>query len=716
MTLPEILESYPSIDSWLQISSEGKVNVFTGKVEIGQRISTALALIVSDQLQINMNRVTITSGNTELTPDEGYTAASFSMEASAAALRIVAAEAQNALFELAADKLSCSLEELAVDDGKIVCAKSQETVTYWDLLGGMRFGRTVSGNAIPRRSSAAHNGSRRTPSIHSRAIVTGELKYIHDIELPGMVHGRVVRPPNYHAKLTSVDLKTVRDSDGVLEVICDGSFLAVIADEEYRAVKAANRLRSSAQWKSKTELGTTDIHRQLVSNPRETDCLRNDSELATIEADFLVDESGYLEVESRYKRPYLMHGSIGPSGAVACMQEGRMNVWSSTHGVYPLRQALAQVIKMAAKDLKVVHVQGAGCYGHNGADDAALDAALLARALPETPVQVKWSREDEHSWEPYGSAMVIDLKASIGKDGVIRDWNHDVYSDSHVERPGENPEGSQLLASWHLDQPCRQPNGTPPWGIFTGIGFNAMPLYEIPNCKVSQHLVKQLPLRVSALRSLGAYANIFSIESFMDELANRAGVDPLVLRLNHLSQDSRARDVLLAVSRASNWGQKLQGEGLGRGLGFARYENQKSYTAVVVDVEVDEYGNIRCLNATIVGDAGEIVDSDGLRCQLEGGFLQSLSWTLKEEVQYDREGITSIDWERYPLLTYKEVPEIKTILIDRPGMPFLGCGEAMQGPTAAALANAVFDAVGIRLRQTPFTAERLQSSAWEAED
>ncbi len=716
MTLPEILKTYPSIDSWLKLLPEGKVNVFSGKVEIGQRIKTALALIVSDQLQVNIDRVVVTSGNTDLTPDEGYTAASFSMETAGSALRIIAAEARCVLLELAAKRLSCAEEDLSVSDGEIVCLKSKKKISYWDLSVGEGFERVVSGKTVPRRSSFAHNPDRRIPSIDLMKIVTGELKYIQDIQLPGMVYARVIRPLNYHSGLVSADIERAKQADGVLDIICNGSFLAVIGDEEYRVVKAAESLRKSATWNSNIDLNTSNIHEQLLSRPRQTI-----SEKRVIDADLMREESSLDQdncsvIEARYKRPYLMHGSIGPSAAVAWKQEDGLKVWSSTQGVYPLRYALSEVLKMAVADITIVHVQGAGCYGHNGADDAALDAALLACACPGRPVQVIWSREDEHRWEPYGSAMVVDLKASIGTNGTIREWNHDVYSDSHVERAGEHPEGSQLLASWHLDQPYHQPNGTPPWDIFTGIGFNAMPLYDIPYCNVSQHRVEGLPLRVSALRSLGAYTNVFSIESFMDELANQAGIDPLEFRLNHLAEDNRAKDVLLAVSTASNWGQTLEGEGLGRGVAFDRYENQKTYTAVVVDVEVDDYGHIKCLKAAIAGDAGEIVDSDGLRCQLEGGFLQSLSWTLKEEVKYDANGITSIDWETYPLLTYSEVPDITTILIDRPGSPFLGCGEAMQGPTSAAIANAVFDAVGIRLRQTPFTPERVQSSAWEADD
>ena len=715
MSIPEILQALPSIDSWLQFAPDGKVTVFAGKVEFGQRIKTALSLIVSDQLEINVGRVSVTSGNTGLTPDEGYTAASCSMEFSGSAIRLVAAEARHILLEDAANKFSCSIEELSISDGEITHTLGHEKVTYWELLGGGKFDRAVTGDAIPRQSSTVRNGSERGSAIDTMGIVTGQLEYIQDIEFPGMAYARVVRPPNYQARLVSVDTDSVINMPGVIKVVCDGSFIAVIADDEYRAIKAASRLQNSSRWHRGHGLQTNDIYEQLLSNDRRSiQSTRGRPE--GLESGSIDKKSGVKELNGRYKRPYLMHGSIGPSTAVAWEQKSKITVWSHSQGVYPLRQDLAKVLSTDVADIQVVHVQGAGCYGHNGADDAALDAALLARALPEVPIQVKWSRQDEHKWEPYGSAMVVDLRAKLDDKGLIEEWSHDTYSDSHVKRPGENLEGSQLLGSWHLDKSHRQPDSTPPWDAHTGIGFNATPLYQIPNCRIAEHFVEGLPLRVSALRSLGAYANVFAIESFMDELAHEVGVDPLEFRLNHLSADLRARDVLIAVSKASNWEQHLDGKGRGRGLGFARYENEKSYAAVVVEVEVDDYGNIQCLKSTIAGDAGEIVDADGLRCQLEGGFLQSLSWTLKEEVQYDRDGITSTDWETYPLLTYKEIPEIETILIDRPGMPFLGCGEAMQGPTAAALGNAVFDAVGIRLRQTPFTTERMQSSAWETED
>jgi CO/xanthine dehydrogenase Mo-binding subunit len=383
--------------------------------------------------------------------------------------------------------------------------------------------------------------------------------------------------------------------------------------------------------------------------------------------------------------------------------EGKLTVWNHTQGVFLLRQVLAQVLGLETAAVQVIHSEGAGCYGHNGAEDAALDAALLARAVPGRPVSLKWIRADEHGWEPYGSAMVLKLQASLDAEGTINDWNHDVWSYPHSTRPRPSGAGeSGLLAAWHLERPFTPPTPRNLMGTHFGGYRNADPLYTFPQRRIVNHFVPNSPLRTSALRSLGAYANVFAIESFMDELAAAAGVDPVAFRLRHLT-DERAKAVIEAAAKKANWrvGKRPSGNnGRGQGIAFAQYKNSQCYAAIVVDVRVED-GQIHLERAIIAADAGQVVNPDGLSNQLEGGFVQAASWTLAEAVTFDETGILSQDWDSYPILRFAGVPIIETVLLNRPKLPFLGSGEATQNPTPAAIANAVFDAVGVRLRQLP---------------
>jgi CO/xanthine dehydrogenase Mo-binding subunit len=393
---------------------------------------------------------------------------------------------------------------------------------------------------------------------------------------------------------------------------------------------------------------------------------------------------------------------------VAQFVDGKLTIWVHSQGVYPIRGAIAPVLGIHESDIRVIQTEGSGCYGHNGADDAALDAALLAQKIAGVPVSVKWSRADELTWEPYGPAMVIKLQASMDAAGDVIDWNHDVWSYPHLGRPLAGGRQSGLLAAWHLAEPWDKVQRRPFHAPHLGGHRNADPLYDFPQKRVVKHFVPDSPLRVSAMRGLGAYANIFAIESFIDELAAAVGIDPVDFRLQNL-KDPRAKAVIQAAAHKVGWrpGQKLD-QDRGRGLAFAQYKNRQCYAAVVVDLRVDrDSGEIKLEHAVIAADAGQVVNPDGLSNQLEGGFVQSASWTLKEQVDFDERGILASDWDSYPILRFPDVPKIETVLINHPELPFLGSGEAAQGPTSAAIANAVFNAVGVRLRKIPFTRERV---------
>ena len=510
--------------------------------------------------------------------------------------------------------------------------------------------------------------------------------------------------------LFSVDLEAVQQMPGVVQVVRNGSFLAVIAEREDVAVQAREHLSETAHWEQFALLPSQDELYDHMLNQEEQLALivNNTPSVEPIPPVQLPDDAAQT-LSATYKRPYQMHASLGPSAAMALWEDNQLTVWSHTQGVFNLQVALAKALGLEKEQVHVIHMEGAGCYGHNGADDAGLDAALLAQAVPGRPVLLKWMREDEHRWEPYGSAMVIQLNASLNSVGQISDWNYDVWSYTHLTRARPTDDGINLLAAWHLD-PRGEPT-TPQLLIGPEFGShrNATPKYDFPRQRLVKHFLQDSPLRVSALRSLGAYANIFAIESFMDELAEAADCDPLEFRVSHLS-DQRAIEVLQAAAEKAGWQSRARSAntGHGQGIAFAQYKNKQGYAAIVVNIHVNPAtGEITLEEVVIAADVGQVVNPDGLSNQLEGGFVQAASWTLLEEVKFDEQGITSTDWESYPILRFKQAPVIQTVILNRPGSRFLGSGEITQNPTPAAIANAVYDAVGVRLRQIPFTPERV---------
>jgi CO/xanthine dehydrogenase Mo-binding subunit len=415
-------------------------------------------------------------------------------------------------------------------------------------------------------------------------------------------------------------------------------------------------------------------------------------------------EVGAQTLSATYSRPFLAHASIGPSCAVARSLGGTIEIWSQSQSIYPTRKDIATTLGIAADAITIHHMQGAGCYGHNGADDAALDAVLLARAVEGYPVRLQWSHEDELAWSPYGPAMVVAMSGSIDGSGRIVDWRHEMWSNPHIARPGLQ-ETPSLLAAWHLHPPFAQPPGIDALpGGKPASQRNAVPIYDFHNQRVVHHVLDRLPVRTGTLRAIGGFINTFAIECFMNELAHSAGVDPIELRLRHLS-DERATAVIKAARERSGLEGRRRDGSHGMGLGFARYSNEASYAAVVVEVDVGE--SIKVVRAVAAVDCGRTINPNGVANQVEGGILQAVSWVLKEQVRFDRSRITTRNWDDYPILRFTEAPPVEVVIIDRPDQPSLGMGEAVAGPTAAAVANAVFDAIGIRVRDLPLTRERM---------
>jgi nicotinate dehydrogenase subunit B len=697
---PGSLKTSPYLDSWIRIDADGSITVFTGKAELGQGFKTAFQQIAAEELDVPFGSLKLVTADTKLTPNEGYSSGSNSTKDSGTAIQNAAAQARALLVAEAARRLDVSIGVLRTENGAVIAPDGRK-LSYGDLVAADMLHVQAQPISKLKDPSTFKVIGQPIPRVDIPAKVTGGAAYVQDLRLEGMVHARVVRPPSYGAELVECDTATIGTMPGVLRVVRDGNFLAVVATKEFQAVKAMQALTSAAKWRETARLPRQDdLASVLTALP---------SQDSTIFQRSNPTASGQRTIEATYTRPYQAHGSIGPACAVAQFVDGTMTVWSHTQGVYPDRQAIAEMLRMDPASVRVIHVEGAGCYGHNGADDAAADAALIARALPGTPVRVQWMREQEHAWEPYGPAMVTKLKASLDGDGKIASWNFEVFSNTHSMRPGG---AGCMLAAQHMAKPFALPAPKPiplPEG---GGDRNAIPIYSFPNARVVHHFIPDMPIRISAMRALGAYHNVFSIESFMDELAALAGADPVEFRLKHLD-DPRGRDVIERAAQEFGWrkGERAP-SGRGYGFAFARYKNLAAYCAIASEVEVNrETGRARLVRAIAAVDSGQVVNPDGLINQIEGAIIQSTSWTLYEAVTFDDTRITSIDWQTYPILRFDAVPEkIEVHLINRPGKPFLGSGETGQGPAAASVANAITNATGKRLRDLPLTRKRIKDA------
>jgi nicotinate dehydrogenase subunit B len=703
--LPFSLRNNRRLEGWIRLEPDETVTVFTGKAELGQGILTALAQIAAEELDVGLDKIRMVSADTSRGPDEQYTFGSQSVEQGGSAIRAASAQARSILLAAAARRFGARAEDLHITAG-IITSPDGKRATFWevanadpDLLSG-----DVTVAAAPKKPSEYSIVGKSINRLDLPGKLTGTPSYVQDMRLPGMVFARVVRPPRYGAKLVSLDEAAVRSLPGVVAVVRDGNFLAVAATREEQAIAARDALASAARWSD-----------DAVPLPDIAD-LR--AELKKLRAEtIVVGTAGQSEpvpdqvkqVSAEYSRSYLSHASIGPSCAVAWLKDGRMTVWSHTQGAFPLRGDLAKVLGMPNSQVDVIHSPGAGCYGHNGADDVALDATLVARAVAGAPVKLQWMRDDEFAWAPFGPGMAMRVEAALASDGKIVDWSYDVWSNSHAMRPGQAG-GVNLLAAWTLSTPFTK---SPPPHIPQPFGDgdrNAVPFYELPRKEIRNHLLLDAPVRNGSFRTLGAHGNIFAIECFMDELADVAGSDPLAFRLAHL-RDPRARAVLQAAADKAGWAPGEKGDGKrGRGLAFCRYKSIGMYAAVVVDVEVDRTtGVIKVPRVVMAADVGLVVNPDGAKNQLEGGIIQAVSLTLKEQVSFDRREITSRDWSGYPILTFPEVPSVEVVLMDR-NEPSLGAGEGSLPPTSAALANAFAHATGRRLRELPMTPERVKAS------
>ncbi len=705
-----------ALDSWIAINQDGSVTVFTSKVELGTGIETALAQIAAEELEISWRRVKVIMGDTALTVDQSSTGGSRTIERAGPQIRQAAAAAHKELLRIAAERLGARPERLTVKDGVVsVQGEPKKNISYAQLIGGKRFNIKIraegAGAALklaqdvkPKTSKDYHTVGTPVPRFDLPPKFTGAPVYVHDVRVPGMLHGRVVRPSVINTEPISIDKDSLRGIAGVMMVVREGKFVGVVAKTEWAAIQAARALKVT--WASPvTKLpsspdeayvylkNTKPMHRQKVVDK------------GNVESAFFQAAKSY---ERSYRWPFQLHGMLGPSCAVADVRPDKATLWSGTQGPFRTRKNIATLLGMPEEKIRIIYREGSGSYGRLATDDGIEDAALLSRAAG-APVRVQWMREDEHGWEPKGPAQVDEIKAAMDGDGKLIAWD---FID--LSLPRTEADGTPMLASLQL--------GVKPTAADGGNGSqSAGEIYAVDNQKIIANLInwrfaEPIPLRTSQLRAPGDSARCFATESLLDEIAADFRQDPVEFRLRYLTKDKRATECLKAVAQKANWQKRRSPAAASAGTvvsgrGVALTRRSGTYVAAVAQVEVDKSnGKILVKRVVCSHDCGLIINPDGLKNQIEGNIVQGISRALYEEVAFDGHGVTSLDWSSYPIIGFADVPEIDIILIDRPDVAPLGAGEPSTIPLAAAIANAFFDATGARLYEGPFTPKRVQDA------
>ncbi len=696
-TLPLSIQNNRRMEKWLRFQADRTVKLAVGKVEIGQAVLIALTQIAAEELDIALDRFVTISGDTADAPDEGSTSSSQSIEMSGRSVRLITAEFRARVIDRLARRLNCSPSDISVEDGAFLLDDEPTGHDYWNFSGDEDFAADISGTAQPKDPSTYKIVGKPIPRQDLKAKISGA-GFIHDIVRPDMLHARVLRQPSREATLASYDEAAIRRAArGEFQVVRVGNFVAFVGADETTVQRAAVAAPNHAVWKNVRQLTPAHQEAAWYATQPSDDRFVGDPVPET--------DAGEV-VTATYSRPFVAHAAMAPSCGLAEWRDGHLQVWSHTQGVYPLRNSLAEILGLTREQIVVRHAHGAGCYGHNGADDAAVDAAVIAMQIPDRCIRVQWRREEEFAFEPVGTAHMTRLKAVLDASGNPIDWTCEVWAGSHVQRPIY---GGNMLTHEALPNPPPAPKpNDPPEAAGGGGTRNGTPLYDFPKKRIVHHLSLTTPVRTSSLRGLGALPNVYALECFVDELAEKAGVDPVAWRLAHLS-DPRARYLIENVAKRCNWADRGPGgNGKGMGIAWSRYKNRAAYAAVAVEIEVDQ--EIRVRKAWIAADAGLVINPDGAANQLEGGLIHAVSMTLKEQVKIDGAGIASLDWSTYPILKFSEIPEIFTEIVHAPNQPTLGMGECTFGPTAAAIGNAMKHALGVRIRDMPLTRERIAAA------
>jgi len=716
------------LDSWIAIAADNSVTAYTGKCELGQGLFTAQTQLVAEELGVAIGRVRLIQCDTSITPDQGTTSGSQSHPTNfnERNLAQAAATAREALLQMASARFGAPVNQLSIADG-IVTVRNEPSkrVSYGDLIGGRKFNHALNPKAERKPAGTWTVLGTSVPRLDMPALVTAQLEFVHNVKLPNMAYGAVVRPPEVGATLERVDETSVRTLPGFIKVVVKKDFVGVVCEKPWQALQAASRLQTT--WTPGAGLPPRgDAFYEYMRKQPSRDTLAVDSR----DVDQKLKEAARV-VRATYFHPYQMHGSMGSSCAVADVRSNQATIFSSTQSAYPLRSGTAMILGLRPEQVRVVFTRGSGCYGINGADTVAYDAALLSQAVGR-PVRVQLTRRDEMAWENYGFAYVIDQRAGLDAAGNIVAWDYEGWSPSLGGRPGYDAPGNVVTGMLAGFPPATVTPRTPaPQPAAFNNGSNVVPSY-VAGCagnscggtgtvrseRVLSHTIKS-PFFTGPLRSPSRLQNTFAHESFMDELAASANADPVAFRLRHL-RDPRLIDVVNAAAKAANWqarpsprpGNSRTGIVSGRGFSCVLYEGDNGYCAMVADVDVDQ-GTGRITVKRIVGsqDCGPISSPDGMKNQIEGGALQGMSRALGEEVTWDEKKVTSIDWRTYHSLTLgAEVPKIESVLINRTGVEATGAGETTITLVASAIGNAIFDATGVRIRQIPFTPERVKAA------
>ncbi len=679
------------VDGFLAVGADGKVTIFSGKVDLGTGVRTALSQIAAEELYVPFESVTVVQGDTQLTPDQGPTFGSLSIQIGGMQIRQAAATARQALLAEGAKRLGVPGDQVAARDGRVERAAGGKGIAYGALVGGKVFALKVDAKA-PLKDPASYTiVGKPVRRLDIPAKVTGAFTYMQDFKVPGMLHARVVRPAAVKADLVSVDDAAARKVPGFVAIVRKGNFLAAVAGSEWGAIQAAAALKATwSDWKGLPDQAALWDHvRRTAVNKSEV--------LQTAGKTAEAMKGGPRHLSASYDFAMHTHGSIGPSCAVARFEGGKLTCWTASQATHLLRQQLAQMMEMKPEDVHCIYVDGSGCYGRNGHEDAAADAALLAREVGK-PVRVQWSRADEHGWDPKGPPTLLDFRAALDAQGDVVAWESEAFI---PDKPAQIT--GTLLAADLAGMPHSPPH---PGNIHQAL---AIP-YGVPNLQVVAHWLAGTPLRPSWIRTPGRMQNTFGNESFIDECAAAAGVDPIEYRRRHL-KDPRGLELIERLVKLASWTPRPRRSGAaegnvarGRGATYLTYELVRTYVGVVADVTVDrKTGAVRVERFYVAHDCGQIINPDGLRNQIEGNVIQTVSRTLIEELKFSRSAVTSLDWWTYPILTYPDVPEVVIDLIDRPKEKPWGAGEPTAAAVPSAIANAIYDAVGARLRSVPFT-------------
>jgi nicotinate dehydrogenase subunit B len=702
-----------SLDSWIAIGREGMVTVFSGKVDLGTGVETALAQIVADELDVQFKQVKMITGDTTKDIDQGITAGSRTIELAGPQLRQAAAAARQELLKLASARLGAPASQLTVTDGVVSVMGNGHKVSYASLIGGKHFNVTIPATGqgwglklapdVPHKNYKDYKTvGQSIPRVDLPPKFTAQFTYVQDVRVPGMLHGRVVRPATVVAKPASIDEDSIKSIPGIVKVVHEGSFVGVVARTEWAAIQAAKALKvtwTTPETKMPANpdavydyLKTTRPFAQRPGMPP-----RGDVEAALAKA--------AKTHEATYRWPFQMHGMLAPSCAIADVQPGKVTIWAPSQGIFDTRKRVSDLLGLPETKIQVLYREASGCYGRLGTDDAAEDAVVMSRAVGK-PVRVQWMRADEHGWEPKGPAQLLTVRAAVDSSGRVVAWD---FLDRSF--PWTEATGIPLVTSRQVGLKA-QGQGFP-----NGVGGGG-DTYEFDNQRIVASAIPWIkpdptPLRTSPLRAPGDLARMFASESFMDELAAAQAADPLQFRLRYASNNKRATDALAAVAKLANWQARpapapVSSGNIAAGRGVAVSARSNSVVAVVAEVEVDKSsGEVTAKRVCVAHDCGLIINPDGLKNQVQGNVIQGTSRALLEEVKFDSSGIKNLDWASYPILRYEKIPQVEITLIDRPEMPALGGGEPSIGPVPAAIANAIFDATGARLREAPFTPERV---------